>query len=87
MSLAVLLYEIEEWENAIEAFSKVIHAKDKYLTDALYYRGDCKYNLGNKETACIDWNSSANLGDDDARPRRKGMGAAVPGVGSRRTQK
>jgi len=66
MSLAVLLYEIEEWEKSIEAFSKVIDSKDKYLTDALYYRGDCKYNLGNKETACIDWQNSADLGDDDA---------------------
>ena len=66
MSLAVLLYELKEWENAIVAFNKVIDARDKYLTDALYYRGDCKYNQGNKDAACKDWRESADLGDDDA---------------------
>ncbi len=66
MSLAILLYELEEWDNAIEAYGNVIDAEDKYLTDALYYRGDCNYNKGNKEAACIDWRSSAKLGDDDA---------------------
>ena len=66
MSLAVLQYELKEWENAKQAFSKVIDSKDKYLTDALYYRGDCKYNLGDKVAACEDWRTSADLGDDDA---------------------
>lgn len=66
MSAAVLLFEMERYEDAIEEFGKVIAAGDADLMEAHYYRADSHYNLGNKESACFDWKKSADLGDKDA---------------------
>lgn len=66
MSAAVLLFEMERFEEAAAEFGKVIDAADTDLMEAHYYRADCHYNLGNKESACADWIKSAELGDKDA---------------------
>lgn len=68
MSAAILLYEMERFDEAIAAFTEVL-AQDTAaadLRDAHYYRGDCHYNLKHKEEACRDWRASAGLGDRDA---------------------
>ena len=68
MSAAILLYEMERFEEAIAGFTEVL-AKDTAsadLRDAHYYRGDSHYNLKRKEEACRDWRASAKLGDKDA---------------------
>ncbi len=66
MSAAVLLFEMERYAEAIDAFSLVIDENDLDLMEAYYYRADCHYNMDNKEAACADWNKSADLGDKDA---------------------
>ena len=68
MSAAILLYEMERFEEAIAGFTEVL-AKDTAsadLRDAHYYRRDTHYNLKRKEEACRDWRASAKLGDKDA---------------------
>ncbi len=68
MSAAILLYEMERFEEAIDAFTEVL-GQDTAVADrrdAHYYRGDSHYNLKHKEEACRDWRASAGLGDRDA---------------------
>ena len=67
MSAAVLLFELERYEQAIERFTEVIEAGGDELKEAYYYRADCHYNLGDKERACADWTQSGELGDKDAQ--------------------
>ena len=66
MSLAVLLYEDKQYEEAITKFTEVIANDTTELAAAFYYRADCYYNLDDKEHACLDWNKSMRLGDKDA---------------------
>lgn len=66
MSAAVLLFEMERYEEAILEFGKVIEAEDVDLMEAYYYRADSYYKLENKESACDDWRKSSELGDKDA---------------------
>jgi len=67
MSLGVLLFESKEYEAAIVKFTEVIDAGAEELKEAYYYRGDCYYELKNKELACQSWRESADLGDGDAK--------------------
>ncbi len=66
MSSAVLLYETKRYAEAIERFSQVIEQDLEGKAEAYYYRGDCQYQLENKDLACADWKVSAKLGDKDA---------------------
>lgn len=66
MSLAILLFEGERYEEAIVKFTEVIATDTTELAAAHYYRGDSYYNLKDKEHACADWTRSARLGDKDA---------------------
>ncbi|MCB0774286.1 MAG: tetratricopeptide repeat protein [Flavobacteriales bacterium] len=66
MSKAVLQYEAKAYQDAITTFSEVIASDTTELADAFYYRADCHYNLGDKESACADWQRSLSLGDKDA---------------------
>lgn len=66
MSVAVLLYEAKRYEEAIDKFTQVITTDTAELGAAHYYRGDCWYNLENKEKACEDFHASMSLGDKDA---------------------
>ncbi|MBL8003130.1 MAG: tetratricopeptide repeat protein [Flavobacteriales bacterium] len=66
MSSAVLLYETKRYEEAIARFTQVIDQDLEGKAEAYYYRGDCHYQLENKELACADWDVSARLGDKDA---------------------
>ena len=68
MSAAILLFELERYDEAVTAFGEVI-ARDTALADlrdAHYYRGDSHYRMKRKEEACADWRASARLGDKDA---------------------
>lgn len=66
MSSAVLLYETGRYEDAIARFTQVIEQDLDGKAEAYYYRGDCQYQLENKDLACADWKVSARLGDKDA---------------------
>jgi Tfp pilus assembly protein PilF len=66
MSSAVLLYETKRYEEAITRFTQVIDQDLDGKAEAYYYRGDCQYQLENKDLACADWRTSAKLGDKDA---------------------
>lgn len=66
MSLAVVLYEGKRYDEAIAKFTQVIASDTTELAAAYYYRADCHYNLGDKESACADWRRSMALGDKDA---------------------
>jgi tetratricopeptide (TPR) repeat protein len=71
MSMAVLLYEARRYEEAIERFTEVLASDTSEAAHALYYRGDCYYQLERKEQACTDFRASAALGDKDALFIRK----------------
>lgn len=66
MSMAVLLYEDERYEEAIDKFTEAIAVDTAELAAAYWYRGDCFYHLKNKEKACADYSASAALKDKDA---------------------
>lgn len=66
MSLAVVLYEGKQYEEAIPKFTEVIATDTTELASAFYYRADCHYMLGDKDKACLDWQRSMRLGDKDA---------------------
>jgi tetratricopeptide (TPR) repeat protein len=67
MSAAVLLFELERYEEAMARFTEVINDKDNDLMEALYYRADCYYNLEDKGSACADWRRCGEMGDKDAQ--------------------
>ena len=50
---------------AIQDFDKAIEFNPKN-DDALCRRGAAKFLSGNKKGACLDWNKSKALGNDDA---------------------
>lgn len=66
MASGVLLFETKRYEEAIVRFTQVIDQDAEGKAEAYYYRGDCHYNLEDKEQACADWKVSARLGDKDA---------------------
>ncbi|MCB9169170.1 MAG: tetratricopeptide repeat protein [Flavobacteriales bacterium] len=68
MSAAILLYDLKRWGEAIDAFTEVIQERndDDEVRDAFYYRGDCYYNMDQKDPACADWRTSATMGDNDS---------------------
>jgi tetratricopeptide (TPR) repeat protein len=67
MSAAILLYELEQWQEAADRFTGVIATADEDARiPAYYYRGDCYYNLDIKEEACKDFQRAARFGDTDA---------------------
>lgn len=66
MSMAVLLYEAERYEEAIDKFTSAMAADTSELAAAHWYRGDCYYHLKNKEKACQDFQVSAAMKDKDA---------------------
>ncbi len=66
MSLGVVLFEDGRYQEAIERFTQVIASDTTELMAAYYYRADSHYNLGDKESACADWQRSMKLGDKDA---------------------
>lgn len=55
MSMAVLLYEVKRYEEAIPKFTEVIANDTTELAGAYYYRADSYYNIGDKDNACLDW--------------------------------
>ena len=67
MSLGVLQFENEQYQEGIESFTRAIDADDHEKMVAYYYRGDCYYHLEDKDNACINWRQSAKLGDKDAQ--------------------
>jgi tetratricopeptide (TPR) repeat protein len=71
MSMAVLLYEAERYEEAIDRFTEAMAVDTAELAAAHWYRGDCYYHLKNKEKACEDFKASAALKDKDALFIRK----------------
>ncbi len=66
ISYAVLLHGAGRYEEAIVKFTEVIDSGSE-LIEAHYFRGDCWYNLNNKEKACEDYRTSAELGDKDSQ--------------------
>ena len=66
MSLAMLYYETGRYTEAIDLFTKVIDSGSEGQAEAYYYRGDCHYNLEDKEKACADWRIADAKGDRDA---------------------
>lgn len=67
MSAAILLFELEQYQEAADRFTKVIESADEETrTAAFYYRGDCYYNLEMKDEACKDFKRAARFGDTDA---------------------
>lgn len=66
MSLAMLYYDTKRYKEAIDLFTAVIDGKDEGKAEAYYYRGDCYYELGDKEQACRNWRISADQGDREA---------------------
>lgn len=67
MSLGVLQFEHQAYDEAIATFTRVIDADDPERRTAHFYRADCHYQKGDKDAACPDYRRSAELGDKDAQ--------------------
>jgi tetratricopeptide (TPR) repeat protein len=50
------------FQKAIESYSQGVE-KDSLHTDSYFNRGICYFKLGDKESACKDWNKAKKLGD------------------------
>tara|TARA_R110002049_G_scaffold58799_2_gene159520 strand:+ start:309 stop:1163 length:855 start_codon:yes stop_codon:yes gene_type:complete len=53
-------------EGAIADFDQVIAKRDENLAKAYFYRGEAKYDNGQKEEACEDFNRAMNLNYEPA---------------------
>jgi tetratricopeptide (TPR) repeat protein len=62
INLALSQLGMKEYETAIKGFDEVIKSRDNNLGKAYFYRGEAKYELGNKEEACNDYKKALNLG-------------------------
>lgn len=67
LSLGVLQFENQQYQDAIASLTHVIDAQGDELKTAYYYRADCYYHLEDKDNACINWRRSSELGDKDAQ--------------------
>ena len=69
-SLAVVLHDRGEYKTAVDYLNKHMEAigdsNDKMLSQALFYRAECYYNLDKSTEACEDWKRSGDLGDAEA---------------------
>lgn len=65
MLRAVAKCELKDFRGAIADCSKeiVLNPKDNY---AYYFRGIAKINVGQKDSACLDWSKAGELGEADA---------------------
>ena len=63
---AVVMLDMEHYQNAIELFSEVNLEGSHINAEALYYRGEARYRMHDFEGACVDWSEAAALGDVDA---------------------
>lgn len=66
MSLAVLLYESEQYEQAVLKLNEVLATDTAETLAAHIYRGHAYYGMKNKESACVDFNEAMRLGDREA---------------------
>ena len=63
------LIVLKDYHSAITEIDKIIDSELNDKTDiyvALMARGVAKYNLEDKEGACLDWSKADKLGDADA---------------------
>jgi tetratricopeptide (TPR) repeat protein len=54
-------YALKDFQEAIQDFEKAIEI-DPYFAKAYNNRGLVKFNLGDKNGACLDWNKADELG-------------------------
>lgn len=65
-NIGVIEFYAGNYENAMSIFNEVIELEGTFMAEALYFRGETNYALGDAETACVDWGTSAGMGDADA---------------------
>ena len=66
-NLAIIAYEKEEYEKAIELFENLLETDDAVQkVDAYYYLAECNYQLENVENACRYFYKAMGLGDKDS---------------------
>lgn len=66
INLALSYLGLKEYDEAIKGFDQVIASRDANLGKAYFYRGEAKYEIGNKEEACLDYQKALNLGYETA---------------------
>jgi tetratricopeptide (TPR) repeat protein len=71
LNMAVILIGMGQYDNALELLSELRLEDVDFLSEILYYRGECLYYLHDLDGACSDWNESAQLGDRDAQQNHK----------------
>jgi len=66
-NLAIIAYEKEDYEKAIELFENLLETDDAVQkVDAFYYLAECNYQLENVENACRYFYKAMGLGDKDS---------------------
>ena len=64
-NLAIIAYEKKEYEKALGLFESLLDTQDPVQKlDALYYIGECNYQLDNNEDACQYFYEAMLLGDE-----------------------
>jgi serine/threonine-protein kinase len=66
INIALSKLGMENYEEAIKDLTEVINKRDDNLARAYFYRGEAKYELGQKEDACSDWRRASNLDHQNA---------------------
>jgi len=72
-NLAIIAYEKEDYQKAIELFEKLLETDDSVQKiDAYYYLAECNYQLDKVENACRYFYKAMSLGDKDSEEIYRG---------------
>ena len=68
--MGVLSYNAKNWKEAINYFQQAIQTSSngKYVTDCLFWQGECYYRIGQAKEAEASWNSFAQRADSKSNP-------------------
>jgi TonB family protein len=58
---------LKDYENAINDYNKLIQSNPQGIAHVYYYRGLAKFELGDRNGACIDWVKADQSGNGDAK--------------------
>jgi len=66
INIALSKLGMGNYEEAVKDLTEVINKRDENLAKAYFYRGEAKYEMGDKDDACSDWRRASNLDHENA---------------------
>ncbi|NQX90876.1 MAG: tetratricopeptide repeat protein [Flavobacteriales bacterium] len=66
LNLAIIQLDLLQPQKAIELLNQLVKMETEYKAEALYYRGLAFESTHDRDSACGDWNTASELGDEYA---------------------